>query len=113
MQEKSHPPRGRMHSPRGRRARKVYFPSDRATSLHGFVPKAVSNVPRRGGDLNRMAAKKAPAKKAPAKKSSGGGAKRKPNAAFMKEMTPSASLAEIVGAKPLPRTEVVKKLWAY
>jgi upstream activation factor subunit UAF30 len=41
------------------------------------------------------------------------GAKRKPNAAFMKPMTPSEDLAEIVGSKPLPRTEVVKKLWAY
>ena len=41
------------------------------------------------------------------------GAKRTPNAAFMKAMQPSAALAEIVGAKPLPRTEVVKKLWAY
>jgi upstream activation factor subunit UAF30 len=39
--------------------------------------------------------------------------KRKPSAAFMKPLTPSAALAEIVGAKPLPRTEVVKKLWAY
>ena len=38
---------------------------------------------------------------------------RKPNAAFMKAMTPSAMLAEVVGAKPLPRTEVTKKLWAY
>jgi upstream activation factor subunit UAF30 len=57
-----------------------------------------------------MAAKKT-AKKAPAKKSAG--AKRKPNAAFMKEMQPSAALAEIVGSKPLPRTEVVKKLWQY
>jgi chromatin remodeling complex protein RSC6 len=38
---------------------------------------------------------------------------RKPNAAFMKPLTPSASLAEIVGDKPLPRTEVTKKLWAY
>ncbi len=57
-----------------------------------------------------MAAKKTAAKKT-AKKSTG--AKRKPNAAFMKEMTPSPALAEVVGAKPLPRTEVVKKLWAY
>ena len=39
--------------------------------------------------------------------------KRKPSAAFMKELTPSADLAAVVGAKPLPRTEVVKKLWAY
>jgi chromatin remodeling complex protein RSC6 len=62
-----------------------------------------------------MAAKKTAtaAKKAPAAKKTAAGAKRKPNASFMKEMTPSAALAEIVGAKPLPRTEVVKKLWAY
>jgi upstream activation factor subunit UAF30 len=40
-------------------------------------------------------------------------AKRKPNAAFMKPVTPSAALAEVVGSKPLPRTEVTKKLWAY
>src|SRR5215217_7471508 len=38
---------------------------------------------------------------------------RKPNAAFMKPVTPSKDLAEIVGAKPIPRTEVTKKLWAY
>lgn len=38
---------------------------------------------------------------------------RKPNAAFMKEVKPSTALAEIVGDKPLPRTQVVKKLWAY
>ena len=40
-------------------------------------------------------------------------AKRKPNPAFMKAMTPSAALAEVVGAKPIPRTEVTKRLWAY
>ena len=38
---------------------------------------------------------------------------RKPNAAFMKPMTPSPALAEIVGSKPIPRTEVTKRLWAY
>jgi upstream activation factor subunit UAF30 len=37
----------------------------------------------------------------------------KSNSAFMKPMTPSAALAEIVGAKPLPRTEVTKRLWKY
>jgi len=52
-----------------------------------------------------MAAKK----KAPAKKKSA----RKPNAAFMKPMTPDAVLAEVIGSKPLPRTEITKKLWAY
>ncbi len=41
------------------------------------------------------------------------GTKRKPNAAFMRPVTPSAMLAEVVGAKPIPRTEVTKKLWAY
>ena len=46
-----------------------------------------------------------------AKKKSG--AKRKPNAAFMKAMTPSSILAEVIGDKPIPRTEVVKRLWAY
>src|SRR5215475_3217928 len=54
-----------------------------------------------------MAAKK------PAKKKKASGAKPKPNAAFMKELTPSEDLAQVVGNKPIPRTEVVKKLWAY
>jgi upstream activation factor subunit UAF30 len=39
--------------------------------------------------------------------------KRKPNAAFMKPVSPDAALSEIVGSKPIPRTEVTKKLWAY
>jgi chromatin remodeling complex protein RSC6 len=38
---------------------------------------------------------------------------RKPNAAFMKPVTPSAALAEVVGAKAMPRTEITKKLWVY
>ena len=40
-------------------------------------------------------------------------AARKPNAAFMRPVTPSDTLAEVVGSKPIPRTEVTKKLWAY
>ena len=48
------------------------------------------------------------ATKKPAKK-----AARKPNAAFMKPMRPDAALAEVVGDKPIPRTEITKKLWAY
>ena len=39
--------------------------------------------------------------------------KRKPSAAFMKPVQPSAALSEVVGSKPIPRTEVTKKLWAY
>ena len=38
---------------------------------------------------------------------------RKPNAAFMRPVTPSATLAAVIGDKPMPRTEVTKKLWAY
>ena len=47
-------------------------------------------------------------KKAVAKKPA-----RKPNAAFMKPMQPDALLAEVVGSKPIPRTEITSKLWAY
>ena len=42
-----------------------------------------------------------------------GGKKRKPNAAFMKPMTPTGPLAAVVGAGNMPRTEVTKKIWAY
>lgn len=59
----------------------------------------------------KKAAKKAAPKKKAAKKKSG--VKRKPNAAFMKPMTPTATLAAVIGGSPLPRTEVTKKLWAY
>src|SRR5438034_4965443 len=59
-------------------------------------------------------AKKAPAKKAAPKKApKKSGAKRKPNAAFMKAMTPTSTLAAVVGSIPLPRTEVTKKIWDY
>lgn len=58
----------------------------------------------------KAAPKKAAPKKAAAKKPA---AKRTPNAAFMKALTPSAALASIVGDKPLPRTEVVKRMWDY
>jgi upstream activation factor subunit UAF30 len=55
-------------------------------------------------------ATKSAAKKKTAKKS---GAKRVPSAAFMKPMTPSPALSNVVGTTPIPRTEVTKKLWAY
>jgi len=66
----------------------------------------------------KVAAKKAPAKKAPAKKAvvkkaAKKATTRKPNAAFMKPMTPSAALAAVIGSNPLPRTEVTKKVWDY
>jgi len=56
-----------------------------------------------------MATKKKATRK-PAKKTA---AKRKPNAAFMKPMTPTAALAAVIGGNPMPRTEVTKKIWAY
>ncbi|MCC6385557.1 MAG: SWIB/MDM2 domain-containing protein [Bacteroidia bacterium] len=63
---------------------------------------------------------KKPAKKAAkktvkkaAKKTAKPKAKRKPNAAFMKPLTIGEALHPIVGSKPIPRTEVVKKLWEY
>jgi upstream activation factor subunit UAF30 len=61
----------------------------------------------------KAAAKKPAAKKAPAKKAKKAKTARKPNAAFMKPMTPSAVLAAVVGSSPLPRTEVTKKVWDY
>ena len=71
---------------------------------------------KKSAGKKRSAARKAPARRkmakaAPKKKRSG--AKRKPNLAFMKPMTPSSTLAAVVGGSPMPRTEVTKKLWVY
>jgi len=66
--------------------------------------------------IKKPTAKKPAVKKAaaPTKKPAAKPAvKRTPNAGFMRAMTPSAMLAAVVGAKPLPRTEVVKKVWEY
>jgi upstream activation factor subunit UAF30 len=57
----------------------------------------------------KSAAKKPVAKKSAAKKT----AKRKPNAAFMKPLSSSPALAAVIGDKPMPRTEVTKRLWDY
>jgi len=56
----------------------------------------------------KAAPKKAAKKAAPKKKSA-----RKPNAAFMAPLSPDAALGEVVGSKPIPRTEIVKKVWEY
>ena len=61
----------------------------------------------------KAASKKTASKKTASKKPVKAKVKRKPNAAFMKPMTPSASLAAVIGAGPMPRTEVTKKIWAY
>jgi upstream activation factor subunit UAF30 len=64
----------------------------------------------------KKAAKKAAAPKKAAKKAAApkkAKVKRTPNAAFMKAMTPSSSLAAVIGSGAVPRTEVVKKIWGY
>lgn len=73
--------------------------------------KPVKKAPAKKAPAKKAPAKKAAPKKTPAKKKST--TKRKPNAAFMKAMTPSASLAAVIGSAPMPRTEVTKKLWGY
>ena len=67
---------------------------------------------KKGG---RKSAAKKPMKKAATRrtKAKKSGAKRKPNAAFMKPMTPSSTLAAVIGNSPMPRTEVTSKLWGY
>ncbi|MDO8300634.1 SWIB/MDM2 domain-containing protein [Lacisediminimonas sp.] len=60
----------------------------------------------------KVAAKPA-AKKAAPKKAAKSTTPRKPNAAFMKPLTPSSALAAVIGASPMPRTEVTKKIWDY
>ena len=65
---------------------------------------------KKAAPKSKGAAKKATKKAAAPKKKKSA---RKPNAAFMRPVTPSDTLAPVVGAKPMPRTEVTKKLWAY
>ena len=72
--------------------------------------KPAAKKPAAKKPAKKAAPKKAAPKKAAPKKAS---AKRKPNAAFMKAMTPTAVLAAVVGSMPLPRTEVTKKIWDY
>ena len=69
------------------------------------MAKAAKKAPAKA---KKAAPKKAAKKAAPKKKSA-----RKPNAAFMAPLTPSATLSEVIGSKPMPRTEVVKKIWEY
>ncbi len=81
------------------------------------APKAAKAAPKKeaakkapANAAKKEAPKKEAAKKeaAPAKK-----AARKPNAAFMAPLAPSDNLAAVIGNKPMPRTEIVKKVWEY
>ncbi|HET7178385.1 MAG TPA: SWIB/MDM2 domain-containing protein [Chryseosolibacter sp.] len=74
--------------------------------------KSAKKSPKKAAKKSaKKSAKKAPkksAKKAGKKKSA-----RKPNAAFMAPLNLSPALADVVGNKPLPRTEIIKKIWGY
>lgn len=71
--------------------------------------KAVKKAVKKKAAPKKVAKKKAAPKKKAAKKKSA----RKPNAAFMAALTPSSALAEVIGSKALPRTEIVKQIWVY
>jgi len=71
---------------------------------------ATKKAPTKKAAAGKTVVKKTVAKKPAVKKTK---SKRTPNPAFMKTMNISPALARIVGSKPLPRTEVVKKLWEY
>jgi len=75
--------------------------------------KATKKAATKKAAPKKTATKKAAPKKAATTKKAAPKAKRKPNPAFMKPLTPSAALAAVIGASAIPRTEVVKKLWAY
>jgi len=84
--------------------------SKKAAAKKGGAKKAATKkaAPKKAAAKKGGAAKKATAKKSGAKKSA-----RKPNAAFMAPLTPSSQLAEVIGNKGMPRTEIVKKIWEY
>ena len=91
-----------------------------ATAKQAAKKPAAKKAPAKKPAAKKAAATKPAAKKAPAKKVAAAkttatkpAAKRKPNAAFMKPMTPSSVLAAVIGATPMPRTEVTKKIWDY
>ena len=81
-------------------------PAKKAAPAKKTAAKKAAPVKKAASAKSAAPAKKAAAKKAPAKK-------RTPSAAFMKAMTPSPALAAVIGDKPLPRTEVTKKVWEY
>jgi upstream activation factor subunit UAF30 len=78
----------------------------KATAKKSAAKKPAAKKPAAKKATSKKPAARKPAAKKPA-------AKRKPNAAFMKAMTPSSVLAAVIGATPMPRTEVTKKIWDY
>ena len=74
--------------------------------------KAAKKSPKKAKKAAKKSAKKAP-KKSAKKSAKKAGKKRKPNAAFMAPLTLSPALAEVVGNRPMPRTEIIKRIWDY
>jgi len=89
-------------------AKKVAKKAAKKPAAKKVVKKAAPKKAAAKKPVAKKAVKKAAPKKVAKKKSA-----RKPNAAFMRALTPSAILAAVVGAKALPRTEAVKKIWVY
>ncbi len=79
------------------------------------VKKSAKKAPKKAAKkkVAKKAAKKVAKKKVAKKKVAKKKSTRKPNAAFMAPLTLSPALADVVGSKPLPRTEIIKKIWAY
>jgi len=85
-------------------------PAAKAAASKAPASKATASKPA----ASKAATRTTEAKANSARKAVGKDAEtRTPNAAFMKPMTPSAALAAVIGAKPMPRTEVTKRLWDY
>jgi upstream activation factor subunit UAF30 len=89
-----------------------------ASKLFQFLKQTIRTITKQ--QLNAMAKKAKKAAKKVAKKATKKVAKkaakksaRKPNAAFMAALTPSPALAEVIGGKPVPRTQMIKKIWDY
>ena len=76
---------------------------------------AKKSAPKTAKKAAKKASKSAPKKaaKKATKKAAGKKSARKPNPAFMIPLTPSPALAEVIGSKAVPRTEIVKKIWEY
>ena len=94
---------------KAKKAAKKSAPKKAAKKVAKKAPKkAAKKTAKKAAKKSAKKAAKKTAKKAPKKKSA-----RKPNAAFMAALTPSKSLGAVVGSKPLPRTEIIKKIWDY
>jgi chromatin remodeling complex protein RSC6 len=100
-------------APKKKAAAKKAAPKKKAAAKKA-APKKKAAAKKAAPEKKAAAKKAAPKKKAAAKKAAPKKkTKRKPNPAFMKPLQPDTALGAVVGSKPLPRTQVAKKLWAY